>query len=218
MARYTGPVCRLCRREGEKLYLKGARCLSAKCPFEKQDNRRDFAPGQHGRDAQFKRSRSRSSDYLHQLREKQKARRVYGVMEAQFRRYYEMALKSRGVTGQMLLQLLERRLDNVVYRLGYATSRSMARQLVAHGHFNVNGRRVSVPSALVKPGDTIEVREPSHKRAYFRELKSQNETRSVPGWLSRSWSTLSAQVVKLPAREDSDANLNEQLIVEYYSR
>jgi small subunit ribosomal protein S4 len=129
-----------------------------------------------------------------------------------------MALKTRGITGLTLLQLLERRLDNVVYRLGYASSRPMARQLVAHGHFNVNGRRVSVPSALVKPGDTIEVREPSQKSAYFRELKSQDETRSVPSWLSRSWNALSAQVIQLPAREDIDANLNEQLIVEYYSR
>jgi small subunit ribosomal protein S4 len=216
MAKYTGPVCRLCRREGEKLYLKGARCLSAKCPFERQENRRDFAPGQHGRDAQFK--RSRSSDYLQQLREKQKARRTYGVMEAQFRRYYELALKSRGVTGQMLLQLLERRLDNVIYRLGYASSRAQARQLVAHGHFNINGRRSSVPSMLVKPGDNIEVRAGSQKLAYFKTLKEADESRSAPTWLIRNWDTLSAQVAKLPAREDIDANLNEQLIVEYYSR
>lgn len=216
MAKYTGPVCRLCRREGEKLYLKGARCLSAKCPFERQDNRRDFAPGQHGRDAQFK--RNRSSDYLQQLREKQKARRIYGVMEAQFRRYYELALKSRGVTGQMLLQLLERRLDNVIYRLGYAGSRAAARQLVAHGHFNVNGRRVSVPSTLVKPGDNIEVRAGSQRLAYFKVLKDSDEPRSAPSWLIRNWNSLSAQISKLPAREDIDANLNEQLIVEYYSR
>lgn len=216
MAKYTGPVCRLCRREGEKLYLKGARCLSAKCPFERQDNRRDFAPGQHGRDAQFK--RNRSSDYLNQLREKQKARRTYGVLEKQFRRYYQIALKSRGVTGQMLLQLLELRLDNVVFRLGYASSRAQARQLVAHGHFNINSRRVKIPSALVKPGDVVEVREVSLKAPYFRELKNSDETRSVPSWLSRNWTTLSGQVVKVPAREDIDANLNEQLIVEYYSR
>jgi small subunit ribosomal protein S4 len=216
MAKYTGPVCRLCRREGEKLYLKGARCLSVKCPFERQENRRDFAPGQHGRDAQFK--RGRSSDYLPQLREKQKARRVYGVLEAQFRRYYEIALKSRGVTGQMLLQLLERRLDNVVYRLGYATSRSQARQLVSHGHFNINGRRSNVPSLLVKASDVIEVRPGSQKLAYFRALKEADEPRSAPNWLIRNWSHQSAQVAKLPAREDIDANLNEQLIVEYYSR
>lgn len=216
MAKYTGPVCRLCRREGEKLYLKGTRCLSAKCPFERQDNRRDFAPGQHGRDAQFK--RNRSSDYLQQLREKQKARRTYGVMEAQFRRYYDLAVKSRGVTGQMLLQLLERRLDNVVFRLGYASSRAQARQLVAHGHFNINGRRASVPSMLVKPGDAVEVRAGSQKLAYFKVLKESDEPHSAPSWLVRNWNTLSAQIAKLPAREDIDANLNEQLIVEYYSR
>jgi small subunit ribosomal protein S4 len=216
MAKYTGPVCRLCRREGEKLYLKGARCLSVKCPFEKQDAARDFAPGQHGRDTQFK--RNRSSDYLLQLREKQKARRVYGVLEAQFRRYYQMALKTRGVTGQTLLQLLERRLDNVIYRLGYASSRAHARQLVAHGHFNVNGRRIKASAALVKPGDVIEVRANSQKRDYFKLLKETDEPRSAPGWLIRNWNNLSAQVSQLPARADIDANLNEQLIVEYYSR
>lgn len=216
MAKYTGPVCRLCRREGEKLYLKGARCLSVKCPFEKQDNARDFAPGQHGRDKQFK--KNRSSDYLDQLREKQKARRVYGVLERQFRRYYELALKSRGVTGQMLLQLLERRLDNVVYRLGYAASRAQARQLVTHGHFTVNGRRAGVPSMLVKPGDVVAVRAGSQKSEYFKTLKEADEPRSAPAWLIRNWNSLSAQISKLPAREDIDANLNEQLIVEYYSR
>ena len=216
MAKYTGPVCRLCRREGEKLYLKGARCLSVKCPFEKQDNARDYAPGAHGRDVQFK--RNRSSDYLLQLREKQKARRVYGVLEAQFRRYYQMALKTRGVTGQTLLQLLERRLDNVLYRLGYATSRAQARQLVNHGHINVNGRRIKSSASLVKPGDVIEVRAGSQKREYFKLLKEADEPRSAPNWLIRNWNTLSAQVTKLPAREDIDANLNEQLIVEYYSR
>ncbi|MBL8093971.1 MAG: 30S ribosomal protein S4 [Anaerolineales bacterium] len=216
MAKYTGPVCRLCRREGEKLYLKGARCLSVKCPFEKQDNRRDFAPGQHGRDAQFK--RNRSSDFLQQLREKQKARRVYGVLESQFRRYYEEALKSRGVTGVALLQILERRLDNVVYRLGYASSRAQARQLVAHGHINVNGRRLKAPSAVLKIGDVVEVRVVASGRTYFRELKAMDEGRAAPGWLNRNWSTLSGQVAKMPLREDIDANLNEQLIVEYYSR
>ncbi len=157
MSKYIGPVCRLCRREGEKLYLKGARCLSPKCAIEK----RNFPPGQHGKEGQFR--RNRSSDYLMQLREKQKARRVYGVLEAQFQRYYKTALKSRGVTGQVLLQMLERRLDNVIFRLGYASSRAAARQLVAHGHFNINGRRVSVPSTLVKPGDNIEVRAGSQK-------------------------------------------------------
>lgn len=218
MSKYTGPVCRLCRREGEKLFLKGARCLSQKCPFEKpeKDGRRDFPPGQHGRDGQFK--KSRSSDYLPQLREKQKARRMYGVMERQFRRYYEQALKSRGVTGQMLLQLLERRLDNVVYRLGYATSRAQARALVNHGHFNVNGRRNNVPSTILGPGDVVEVRPGSQQREYFRALKAEESGANPPAWLSRDWNRLSGQVTKLPAREDIDANLNEQLIVEYYSR
>jgi small subunit ribosomal protein S4 len=216
MAKYTGPVCRLCRREGEKLYLKGARCLSVKCPFEKQENARDYAPGQHGRDVQFK--RNRSSDYLLQLREKQKARRVYGVLEAQFRRYYQMALKTRGVTGQTLLQILERRLDNVLYRLGYASSRPQARQMVSHGHINVNGRRIKAAASLVKPGDVIEVRASSQQRDFFKTLKETDEPRSAPGWLIRNWNTLSAQVTKLPAREDIDANLNEQLIVEFYSR
>jgi small subunit ribosomal protein S4 len=216
MSKYTGPVCKLCRREGEKLYLKGARCLSLKCPFENPNRRRDFAPGQHGKEAQFK--RSRSSDYLLQLREKQKARRIYGVLEAQFRRYYKQALRSRGLTGQVLLQTLERRLDNVVYRLGYASSRAQARTLVTHGHFNVNGRRTDVPSMLLNPGDAVEVRPGSQRRPYFRDLKAGDERYSAPKWLSRDVNALSGKVVSLPAREDIDANLNEQLIVEYYSR
>jgi small subunit ribosomal protein S4 len=216
MAKYTGPVCRLCRREGEKLFLKGARCLSVKCPFEKPEGARGFAPGQHGREAQFK--RSRSSDYLQQLREKQKARRTYGVMESQFRRYYEQALKSRGVTGTALLQILERRLDNVIYRLGYAPSRAAARQLVSHGHINVNGRRNKSSSTVLKVGDVIEVRGTSQARPYFRELKQADEGKAVPGWLIRNWNSLSGQVNTVPDRKDIDANLNEQLIVEYYSR
>lgn len=216
MSKYTGPVCRLCRREGEKLYLKGARCMSQKCPFENPNKRRDFAPGQHGKDAQFK--RSRSSDYFLQLREKQKARRVYGVLEKQFRRYYKEALRSRGVTGQVLLQTLERRLDNVVFRLGYATSRAQARTLVTHGHFNVNGRRTDVPSLLLEPGDVLQVRPGSQSRPYFHDLKSADERHAVPSWLSRELSDLTGKVLKLPAREDIDARLNEQLIVEYYSR
>jgi small subunit ribosomal protein S4 len=216
MSKYTGPVCRLCRREGEKLYLKGARCLSQKCPFENPNKRRDFAPGQHGKEAQFK--RSRSSDYFLQLREKQKARRVYGVLEKQFRRYYKQALKSRGVTGQVLLQTLERRLDNVVFRLGYASSRAQARTLVTHGHFNVNGRRTDVPSLLLEPGDVVQVRPGSQGRPYFRDLKSADERHTVPAWLSRDLADLSGKVLQLPAREDIEAKLNEQLIVEYYSR
>jgi small subunit ribosomal protein S4 len=212
MSKYIGPVCRLCRREGEKLYLKGARCLSPKCAIEK----RNFPPGQHGKEGQFK--RNRSSDYLLQLREKQKARRVYGVLEAQFRRYYKQALKSRGVTGQMLLQLLERRLDNVVYRLGFAANRAQARNLVTHGHFNVNGRRTDVPSLTIQPGDVIEVRPGSQRRPYFRDLKQADSAASTPGWLSADVSSLQGKVLRLPAREEIDANLNEQLIVEFYSR
>jgi len=216
MSKYTGPVCRLCRREGEKLYLKGTRCLSQKCPFENPNKRRDFAPGQHGKEGQFK--RNRSSDFFLQLREKQKARRIYGVLEAQFRRYYKQALRSRGVTGQVFLQTLERRLDNVVFRLGYASSRAQARMLVTHGHFNVNGRRTDVPSVLLEPGDEIQVRPGSQSRPYFRDLKSGDERHAAPGWLSRDLDGLSGKVVKLPAREDIDARLNEQLIVEFYSR
>jgi small subunit ribosomal protein S4 len=212
MSKYIGPVCRLCRREGEKLYLKGARCLSPKCAIEK----RNFPPGQHGKEGQFR--RNRSSDYLLQLREKQKARRVYGVLEAQFRRYYKQALKSRGVTGQVLLQMLERRLDNVVYRLGFASNRAQARNLVTHGHFNVNGRRTDVPSLIVDPGDVIEVRPGSQRRPYFRDLKAADEARGVPSWLSAEPQALTGKVMRLPAREEIDASLNEQLIVEFYSR
>jgi small subunit ribosomal protein S4 len=212
MSKYIGPACRLCRREGEKLFLKGTRCTSPKCAFEK----RGFAPGQHGKDAQFK--RSRSSDYLMQLREKQKARRIYGVHEAQFHRYYETALRIRGMTGLVLLQLLERRLDNVVYRLGYASSRAQARNLVTHGHFNVNGRRTDVPSMILTPGDVIDVRPGSARRAYFRDLKAADESVTVPLWLSRDLSALGGKMLKLPERTEIDAKLNEQLIVEYYSR
>ena len=212
MSKYIGPACRLCRREGEKLFLKGARCLSPKCAFE----RRGFAPGQHGKDAQFK--RNRSSDYLMQLREKQKARRIYGVHEAQFHRYYEQALRTRGLTGLVLLQTLECRLDNVVYRLGYADSRAQARNLVTHGHFNVNGRRTDVPSMILAPGDVIDVRPGSQRRAYFRDLKAADESLTVPAWLSRDAAALGGKVVKLPERVEIDAKLNEQLIVEYYSR
>ncbi len=212
MSKYIGPVCRLCRREGEKLYLKGARCLSPKCAIEK----RNFPPGQHGKEGQFR--RNRSSDYLMQLREKQKARRVYGVLEAQFQRYYKTALKSRGVTGQVLLQMLERRLDNVVYRMGFAANRAQARNLVTHGHFNVNGRRTDVPSLLINPGDVIEVRQGSQRRTYFQNLREGDGAHGIPGWLSADRQSLSGKVTRMPAREEIDANLNEQLIVEYYSR
>jgi small subunit ribosomal protein S4 len=212
MGKYRGPVCKLCRREGEKLFLKGARCFSNKCSFE----RRDYPPGQHGRSAQFR--RRRESDYGRQLRAKQKARRVYGVMERQFRRYYQEALKRRGLTGLNLLQILETRLDNVVYRMGYADSRSQARLLVTHGHFNVNGRRTDVPSMLLTANDEVEVRAGSSGRTYFKDLRSLVEERTAPDWISRDVKNLSGKVVRLPERIEIDGNLNEQLIVEYYSQ
>lgn len=162
--------------------------------------------------------RRRVSDFQRQLREKQKMRRIYGVMERQFRRYYERALKRRGMTGQALLQTLEQRLDNVVYRLGYAASRNQARQLVTHGHFNVNGRRTDIPSTLVRPGDTVEVREGSRSRTYFKDLAPEAEARTVPSWLDRDLESLEGKVLQLPEREEIDSALNEQLVVEYYSR
>lgn len=213
MSKYIGPVCRLCRREGEKLFLKGARCLSPKCALE----RRAFPPGQHGKDGQFSK-KSRSSDYLGQLREKQKARRIYGVLEAQFRRYYQQALRTRGVTGQALLQILESRLDNVVFRMGFAANRAQARNLVTHGHFNVNGRRTDVPSMLLQPGDVVEVRPGSQTRPYFRDLKAAEDAAATPHWVVSDGKALSGKVMRLPERSEIDAKLNEQLIVEYYSR
>jgi small subunit ribosomal protein S4 len=212
MARYIGPVCKLCRREGEKLFLKGQRCFTPKCAFE----RRSYPPGEHGRDSQFR--RRRVSDYSRQLREKQKTRRIYGVTERQFRRYYRTAVQQRGLTGVNLLRMLERRLDNVVYRLGMAESRQQARMLVTHGHFNVNGRRTDIPSMLVETGDLIEVREGSQKRPYFKEVGDIAEPKTVPAWLERDLKDLSGKISKMPERTDIDANLNEQLIVEYYSR
>jgi len=212
MSKYTGPVCKLCRREGEKLFLKGQRCYTPKCSFE----RRGFPPGEHGRDSQFR--RRRVSDYQRQLREKQKARRVYGVMEKQFRRYYRSALRKRGLTGENLLQSLERRLDNVVFRLGFAASRAQARELVTHGHFNVNGRRTDVPSMLVRPGDQVEVREGSRKRTFFKDLPALAETRPVPRWIDRDLQNLAGRILQNPERQDVDASLKEQAIVEFYSR
>ncbi|MCS7011286.1 MAG: 30S ribosomal protein S4 [Anaerolineales bacterium] len=215
MAKYTGPACKLCRREGEKLFLKGERCYSPKCAFE----RRSFAPGQHGRTSGRSGSvTGRESDYARQLRAKQKARRIYGVYERQFRRYYEKALKARGVTGLVLLQILESRLDNVVYRLGFATSRAHARLLVTHGHFTVNGRRTDIPSMTLKVGDVVAVREGSRDAKYFKELPAFAESRLVPAWLSRDLKNLSGSVLRLPERSEIEGNLNEQLIVEYYSR
>jgi len=213
MARYTGPVCKLCRREGEKLFLKGDRCVSPKCPFERD---RGYPPGDHGRLAHFR--RRRTSDYARQLREKQKVRRIYGVLERQFRRYFREAERRPGLTGENLLIVLESRLDNVIYRLGFADSRTQARQLVQHGHFVVNGRRTSVPSYLVRPQDRIVVREGSRKRVYFRERAKLLDEGSVPNWLSLDSSMLEARVLQSPTREDAAAELNEQLIVEYYSR
>jgi small subunit ribosomal protein S4 len=211
MARYSDSVCKLCRREGEKLFLKGERCLSPKCALE----RRPYPPGLHGRQAQFQR---KVSDYGLQLRAKQKARRVYGIMERQFRRYFREAERRRGLTGTNLLILLETRLDNVVYRLGLALSRPQARQLVRHGHFEVNGRRVNIPSYLVQPGDVVAVRRNSQDMIGFRDIALDLEHRSVPEWLSRDDETLSGRVMALPTREDIDVTINEQLIVEYYSR
>ena len=212
MSKYRGPVCRLCRREGEKLFLKGERCFSPKCSFE----RRGYAPGQHGKGAQFR--RRRDSDYNRQLRAKQKARRSYGILERQFHRYYEVALSRRGLTGLNLLQILESRLDNVVFRLGFADSRAQARLLVTHGHFTVNGRRSDVPSMLVSQGDVVAVREGSRGRTYFKDLSAVAEDRTVPPWLSRELKGLSGSVIRLPERSEIDSNLQEQLIVEYYSR
>ncbi|MGD2039822.1 MAG: 30S ribosomal protein S4 [Anaerolineae bacterium] len=211
MARYNEAVCKLCRREGEKLFLKGERCYSPKCAFE----RRPYPPGSHGRDTRFRR---RKSDYGLQLRAKQKARRVYGVLERQFRRYFREAERRRGLTGMNLLVILESRLDNVVYRLGFAPSRPAARQLVRHGHFEVNGRKVNIPSYLAQPGDVISVRNISRQKPYFKDLALDLEHRAVPEWLSRDDETMVGRVMGLPERKDIDVSLDEQLIVEYYSR
>ncbi len=212
MARYTDSVCKLCRREGEKLYLKGARCFSPKCAFEK----RGFAPGQHGKTRQGR--TERESDYARQLRAKQRARRVYGIMERQFRRYFSIALNQRGVTGTNLLQTLELRLDNVVFRMGLAENRSQARQLVNHGHFKLNGRRADIPSMILQPGDTITVSETAKSRTFFKELPDISEKRNCAAWLDRDVKSLSGRVLRLPERAEIDGSLNEQLIVEYYSR
>jgi small subunit ribosomal protein S4 len=212
MAKYRGPVCKLCRREGEKLFLKGTRCYTPKCAIE----RRGYPPGMHGKGAQFR--RKRESDYNRQMRAKQKARRMYGMLERQFHRYYEVSLKRRGLTGLNLLQILESRLDNVIFRLGYGSDRAEARLLVTHGHFSVNGRRTDVPSMLLQPGDVVTVRDGSRTRPYFKDLSAVAEERNVPAWLSRDLKTLSGTVVRLPERAEIDSNLQEQLIVEYYSR
>ncbi len=208
MARYTGAVCRHCRREGLKLFLKGERCYTDKCAIE----RRNYPPGEHGQ------ARPKFSEYSIQLREKQKLRRIYGVLERQFRRYFAMADRGRGVTGETLLQLLERRFDNIVYRLGFATSRAEARQLVRHGHFRVNGRKVDVPSYLVRPGDTITVRERSRQVARIREALELAQRRGVPEWLEVSAEAFAGSVKALPVRADLTMPINEKLVVELYSK
>jgi small subunit ribosomal protein S4 len=205
-------VCKLCRREGEKLFLKGSRCLSSKCAIEK----RNYPAGQHGRETQFR--RGRASDYAQQLREKQKLRRIYGILERQFRRYFSEARHRPGLTGENLLSLLESRLDNVVYRLGFGESRAMARQLVQHGHFELNGRRTTIPSYVVHPGDQITVRGGSRKRTYFKTVAEVAGNRTAPEWLQRDLKSLTASMVRPPERRDVDLSINEQLVVEYYSR
>ena len=210
MARYTDAVCKLCRREGEKLFLKGERCYSPKCAVE----RRPYPPGAHGQQAKYRR---KTSDFGLQLREKQKARRIYGVLERQFRKYFETAQRTPGLTGENLLQILERRLDNVLYRLGFADSRASARQIVNHGHIMLNDRKVNIPSAFVSPGDVITIRSQSRKNKYFQYLASNVGHKAVPVWLSLD-GDLKGQVIALPARAEIDTNVNEQLIVEYYSR
>lgn len=211
MARYLGSVCAQCRREGEKLYLKGERCYTPKCAIEK----RRYVPGQHGPTGSFRR---KASDYATQLREKQKARRIYGVFERQFRVYFQEAAKTSGVTGAMLLQFLERRLDNVVYRLGFATSRKQARQLVLHGHIAVNGNMINVPSFLIKAGDVVSVVETSRTSPYFQAIAKELTKKSVPAWLTLDAQNWAGTVVTLPTRQQIDVPLKEQLIVEYYSR
>ncbi|AYD39279.1 30S ribosomal protein S4 [Clostridium fermenticellae] len=206
MARYTGSVCRLCRREGLKLFLKGDRCYTDKCAF----TRRGYAPGQHGQ------SRKKISNYGVQLREKQKARRIYGILEGQFRNYYERAEKLRGITGENLLRLLEMRLDNVAFRLGFGNSRSEARQLVTHGHFLVNGKKVDIPSYQVTVNDVITVREKSRSVEKFKTFAENPKT--LPAWLEGSSENFEGKVLRDPSREDVDVPVNETLIVEFYSK
>ncbi len=209
MARYTEANCKLCRRENQKLFLKGAKCFSPKCPFEKKG----FAPGQHGRSKRFK-----QSEYGVQLREKQKLRRIYGILERQFHRYFEIAARRKGITGETLIHLLEQRLDNIVFRLGFAPSRKAARQLVRHRHIMVNGRTVDIPSFQVSPGDEIEVRENSKKMDIFHSsLRRVKEGRMLP-WLNLNKANLSGTLVEIPNRADIPVNVNESLIVELYSK
>ena len=207
MARYTGPACKLCRREGKKLYLKGDRCLSGKCALD----RRATAPGQHGA------AKKKMREYGLQLREKQTTKRYYGVLEKQFKNYYDEAARKEGMTGENLLLLLERRLDNVVYRLGFAESRRDARQLVLHAHFTVNGKKVNIPSYIVKAGDVVAVKESSRSNKYFAEIK-QMQKGTMPKWVDFNPDTLEGKVLALPQRDDIDAQIAEHMIVELYSK
>ncbi len=209
MARYTGAVCRLCRREGIKLFLKGSKCFSEKCPIEK----RNFAPGQHGKDR-----RPKVVGYGLQLREKQKAKRIYFTLEKQFRNYFEKAARTQGVTGEVLLQQLERRLDNVCYRMGFAISRPQARQLVRHGHVSVNGRKVNIPSFEVSQGDAVEVRERSRKIPALEVARDFASHQPLAAWLEVDRENYKGRVTSLPKREDIQLPVNEQLIVELYSK
>ncbi len=208
MARYKDEMCRICRREGQKLFLKGERCYSDKCSV----SRRNYAPGQNGQ------KKAKLSEYGTQLREKQKTKSFYGVGEKQFRKYFEMAANSRGKTGEELLTILESRLDNVVYRLGYASSRTQARMLVTHGAFDVNGRKVNIPSYLIKAGDVIQVREIKKDNGAIKAATESNEARPVPTWLEKDVEKLSGKVVRLASREDIDLPVEEHLIVELYSK
>jgi small subunit ribosomal protein S4 len=210
VARYNGPVCRLCRREGVKLFLKGERCHSEKCAIDK----RNFAPGQHGKD-----KRPKIAGYGLQLREKQKARRIYGLLERQFRNLFEKSVAMKGVTGENLMGMLERRLDNVIYRMGFGTSRSMARQLVRHGHISVDGRKVNIPSFLVKVHSVIEVREGSRQNAAILGARDATAHQPCPNWLEVDREALKGRVIGMPKREELvQIQLNDQLIVELYSK
>jgi small subunit ribosomal protein S4 len=209
MARYTGAVCRLCRREGTKLFLKGTKCLSDRCPLEK----RNFAPGMHGKDRKAK-----IVGYGLQLHEKQKAKRMYFTLEGQFREYYEKANRATGVTGELLIQQLERRLDNVAYRLGFAISRRQARQVVRHGHVTVNGRKVNIPSFQVSVGDEIAIRESAKKLLIVEQGAQYAAQNPVPAWLEANFDTFTGRVLSLPKRKDVNLPINEQLIVELYSK
>ena len=210
MARYSGPVCRLCRREGMKLFLKGERCHTEKCAIEK----RNFAPGQHGKD-----KKAKIVGYGLQLREKQKARRYYQVLEGQFRNLYEKAVNQKGITGELMLAMLERRLDNVVYRMGLATSRAQGRQLVRHGHLVVNGRKVNIPSYTVKPGDVVEIRQSSRENVSILSARDATAHAPSPSWLEVDRDALKARILQQPKREELvQIQLNEQLIVELYSK